>query len=872
MTGNEIRDKFLQYFKSKGHEIVPSSSLVPQNDPTLLFTNAGMNQFKDVFLGTEKRSYDKACSSQKVVRAGGKHNDLENVGRTARHHTFFEMLGNFSFGDYFKEKAIEYGWEFLTKEMGLPEDKLFVSIYEDDDEAFEIWNKKIGLPPEKILRMGEKDNFWSMGDTGPCGPCSEIHIDQGPEVGCGRPDCDPYCDYDRHLELWNLVFMQFDRDADGNMTPLPKPSIDTGMGLERIAAVVQGKQSNYETDLIRPIIDYIASLTEHNYGDNEKYDVSMRVIADHSRSTTFLIGDGVIPSNEGRGYVLRRIMRRAMRHAKMLGLKEAAFYKVCEFVVDFMKGHYIELADKKSYISKMVKFEEERFGKTLDAGLKVIDELMEKYSTDKIIPGKEIFKLYDTYGFPVDLLEDIAEDNDFNLDMQGFEDEMKAQQERAKKAWAGSGDDKISDIYKQMLNQYKSEFVGYENLKTDATVIALVKDDNFSDIILEGESASIVLDKTSFYPEGGGQVGDKGQIVCENGVFEVTDTKKFGNDLIVHFGKVLRGEFKKGGKVTACVDEDLRRATEKNHSATHLLHKALQVVLGDHVRQAGSLVGPDRLRFDFNHFTSITNDEIAKIETIVNEQIQRNHNVDISYKSLEDAMKSGVMALFGEKYGETVRVVLMDEFSKELCGGCHVKNTGEIGVFKILSEGSVAAGIRRIEAVTGMNAINSIIENDMILKEISTVLKSQPNQVIDKINDLFSQLKSAEKEVQKLKDKLNSEKAGELLDNVKEVNGVKVLSVRMDNTDVNSLRKFSDMAKDKLKSGIILIGSVNGDKITFICSVTKDLTGKFNAGKLVKEIAAVTGGGGGGRPDMAQAGGKDVSKVDEALNKIYELV
>ena len=872
MTGNEIRDKFLQYFKSKGHEIVPSSSLVPQNDPTLLFTNAGMNQFKDVFLGTEKRPYNKACSSQKVVRAGGKHNDLENVGRTARHHTFFEMLGNFSFGDYFKEKAIEYGWEFLTKEMGLPEDKLFVSIYEDDDEAFEIWNKQIGLPPEKILRMGEKDNFWSMGDTGPCGPCSEIHIDQGPEVGCGRPDCDPYCDCDRHLELWNLVFMQFDRNEKGEMKPLPKPSIDTGMGLERIAAVVQGKQSNYETDLIRPIIDYIASLTEHNYGDKEKLDVSMRVIADHSRSTTFLIGDGVIPSNEGRGYVLRRIMRRAMRHAKMLGLKEAAFYKVCEFVVDFMKGHYIELADKKSYISKMVKFEEERFGKTLDAGLKIINELMETYAKDKVIPGEEIFKLYDTYGFPVDLLEDIAEDNEFELDMQGFENEMKNQQERAKKAWTGSGDDKISDIYKQMLNQYKSEFVGYDNLKIESEILQIVKGDNFADNIKEGDNASIILEKTPFYPEGGGQVGDKGQIISENGVFEVEDTKKFGNDLIVHFGKVLRGNFNKGDNVTAQVDENLRKATEKNHSATHLMHKALQLVLGDHVRQAGSLVGPDRLRFDFNHFASITPEEIAKIETIVNEQIQRNINLNISYKSLDEAMKSGVMALFGEKYGDVVRVVLMDEFSKELCGGCHVKNTGEIGTFKILSESSVAAGVRRIEAATGMNAINHIIENDMILKQLSAALKTHPEQLLDKVNDLYSQLKAAEKEAQKYKDKLNANKAGELLDNVKEINGVKVLSVRMDNTDIDTLRKFSDMAKDKLKSGIILIGSVNNGKITFICSVTKDLTKQYNAGKLVKEVAAITGGGGGGRPDMAQAGGKDISKVDEALNKIYDLV
>ncbi len=872
MTGNEIRDKFLKFFEERGHTIVPSSSLLPQDDPTLLFTNAGMNQFKDVFLGEEKRDYKRACSSQKVVRAGGKHNDLENVGRTARHHTFFEMLGNFSFGDYFKEDAIKFGWEFLTKEMGLPVDKLFVSVFEDDDEAFEIWRDVIGLPEEKILRMGEKDNFWSMGDTGPCGPCSEIHIDQGPEVGCKRDDCDPYCDCDRHLELWNLVFMQFDRSEDGTMTPLPKPSIDTGMGLERIAAVVQGVQSNYDTDLIKPIIEFIAELAGKKFGENEKNDTSMRVIADHSRSTTFLIGDGVIPSNEGRGYVLRRIMRRAMRHARMLGLKEASFYKVCEFVVDFMKGHYIELADKKQYISKMVKFEEERFGKTLDSGLKVIDDLLDKYSDKKEIPGKEIFKLYDTYGFPVDLLEDIAEDNGFTLDIGGFNDEMQAQQERAKKAWAGSGDDKVATIFKQLMSEISSEFIGYDELKTESKVLAIVKEDNKVDTAKEGDEIGIICEKTVFYPEGGGQVGDIGKIYSDNLLIQINSTKKFGDNLIVHFGKVKQGQVQKNDTLTLEVDKTARKNTEKNHSATHLMHKALQLVLGDHVRQAGSLVGPNRLRFDFNHFTSITDEEIAKIEKIVNENIQENFEVSKTYKNINDAMQEGVMALFGEKYGEEVRVVKMGEFSKELCGGCHVKYTGEIGLFKVLSESSVAAGVRRIEAATGMNAVEKVIESDMILKNLSSELKTQPSELESKTQDLLKQLKTYEKEIQKLKDKLNSEKAGELLDNVKEINGVKVLAVRLDNTDINNLRKFSDTAKDKIKSGIILIASVNGDKITFICAVTKDLTNKYNAGKIVKEVAKITGGGGGGRPDMAQAGGKDISKVDEALNKVYELI
>lgn len=872
MTGNEIRDKFLEYFKNYDHQIVSSSSLLPQDDPTLLFTNAGMNQFKDIFLGDEKRSYKRACSSQKVVRAGGKHNDLENVGRTARHHTFFEMLGNFSFGDYFKEEAIEFGWKFLTEEMKLDKNKLFVSVFEEDDEAFEIWRDKMGLPEEKILRMGAKDNFWSMGDTGPCGPCSEIHYDQGSEVGCGRADCDPYCECDRHLELWNLVFMQFDKSADGTMTPLPKPSIDTGMGLERVAAVVQGVQSNYDTDLIKPIIEFIAELSGKKFGENDDNDTSMRVIADHSRSTTFLIGDGVLPSNEGRGYVLRKIMRRAMRHGRMLGLNKTSFYKVCEFVVDFMKGHYIELLDKKSYISKMVKFEEERFGKTLDAGLKVIDDLLEKYTNNKHIPGTEIFKLYDTYGFPIDLLEDIVEDHKFTLDKDGFDTELKVQQERAKKAWVGSGDDIVSTIYKNLMSELKSEFDGYNNLHLDSNVLAIIKDDKPVDSASKGDTVGIIIERTPFYPEGGGQQGDTGQIVAENLLINISETKKYGDNLIVHTGVIELGTINKNQTVTANIDIEKRLDTERNHSATHLLQKALQLVLGDHVRQAGSLVGPNRLRFDFNHFTGITQDEIAKIEIIINEQIQQNNQVDTSYKSLTDAMQSGVMALFGEKYGDEVRVVLMNEFSKELCGGCHVKATGNIGTFKILSESSVASGVRRIEAATGMNAVNKMVSNDAIIKNLTISLKSQPEELSNKIESLFQQLKSSEKEIQKLKEKLNAGKANELLDNIKEINGVKVLVVRMDNTDLDALRNFSDTAKDKLKSGIVLIGSVTDEKITFICSVTKDLTKQYQAGKLVKEVAAITGGGGGGRPDMAQAGGKDVSKVDKALAHILTII
>ncbi|BAI80923.1 alanyl-tRNA synthetase [Deferribacter desulfuricans SSM1] len=871
MTGKEIREKFLKYFESKGHTRVPSSSLVPHNDPTLLFTNAGMNQFKDVFLGREKRDYTRACSCQKVVRAGGKHNDLENVGRTARHHTFFEMLGNFSFGDYFKKEAIEYAWEFLTKEINLPADKLYITVYKDDDEAFEIWNKHIGVPADRIYRMDEKDNFWAMGDTGPCGPCSEILIDQGPEIGCGRADCDPYCDCDRHLELWNLVFMQYNRDESGKLNPLPKPSIDTGMGLERVTAVVQKVPSNFDTDLIKPIIEYAAKLSNKNYGDNEKDDTSLRVIADHARATTFLISDGVLPSNEGRGYVLRRIMRRAMRHGKMLGFKESFFYQVCEFVCDFMNDPYIELMDKKSYVSKVVKFEEERFNKTLETGLKIAEELLEKYKENKEIPGFEIFRLYDTYGFPVDLLQDIMEDNGYKLDLVGFDEEMKKQQERAKNAWAGSGESFIADIYKKLENQFKTEFIGYENTKSESSVLAIVKDDNETQEISESSEFELILDKTPFYPESGGQVGDTGKIYNENCNIEVLDCKKVGN-LIVHKSKLLSGKIKKGDKVTAVIDVEKRKNTERNHTATHLLHKALQMVLGDHVRQAGSLVAPDRLRFDFTHFAPVDDEEIKKIELLVNENIIKNIEVTKTIKPIEEAIKEGAMALFGEKYDKEVRVVEVPGFSKELCGGCHVGRTGDIGIFKIVSEASVAAGIRRIEAVTGLEAVKFTQEINSIAKKSALLLKSNINDVPSKITELQEQLKNTQKELTKLQDKLNASKAEDILSNVKEINGIKVLAIRMDNTEINALRNFVDMAKAKIKSGIVLVGSVNGDKVTFLCGVTKDLTSKYKAGDIVKEIAKITGGGGGGKPELAQAGGKNPEKIDEALNHIYNIL
>ncbi len=872
MKGKEIREKFLTYFKEKNHTLVKSSSLVPENDPTLLFTNAGMNQFKDVFLGLEQRDYTRAATCQKVVRAGGKHNDLENVGRTARHHTFFEMLGNFSFGDYFKREAIHYGWEFLTDVIGLDKNKLYVSVFHEDDEAYNIWKNEIHVPEDRILRLGEKENFWAMGDTGPCGPCSEIHIDQGEGIGCGRSDCDPECDCDRYLELWNLVFMQYDRDESGKLHPLPKPSIDTGMGLERLAAVVQHVRSNFDTDLIKPIIELTANIAGIKYNESEHQDISLRVIADHARATTFLIADGVIPSNEGRGYVLKRIMRRAMRHGKMLNINNSFFYKVCEFVVDFMCDHYIELADKKNYISKLVKKEEQRFKNTLSTGLKIIESLMEKYDREKIIPGNEIFILYDTYGFPIDLMEDIARDNNFRLDKAGFESEMAKQQEKAKKAWKGSGDQAVDAKYKKLAEKYKSVFTGYNQLSLDTHVLAIISDSGEKDKAFKGEYAELVLESTPFYPEGGGQVGDTGIIKNNICLFNVTNTVKYGNDFIVHKGKVVEGTVEKNSTVRAEVDEKRRKAIEKNHTATHLLHKALRDVLGDHVRQSGSLVDPERLRFDFTHFSNLSAEEISEIEKEINTIIQNNLVVKKEITEIESALKKGAMAIFGEKYGNEVRVVSVEGYSMELCGGCHVGQTGEIGVFKILSESSVASGIRRIEAVTGLNAFNILSRRFANINIISDKLRTQPEHVLQSIELLINKNKELEKEILNLKNKLNTAKTEELLENIQVKNGVKLLTLRMDGQEINALRNIVDTAKAKMKSGIVLIGSANNNKVVFLCGVTNDLTDKYKAGDIVKQVAAVCGGSGGGKPEMAQAGGKDINKIDEALNKLYNII
>lgn len=872
MTGSEIRAKFLEYFEEQGHTAVASSSLVPHDDPTLLFTNAGMNQFKEIFLGKASRPYTRATTCQKVVRAGGKHNDLENVGRTARHHTFFEMLGNFSFGDYFKKEAISYAWDFLTRVLALPKDRLFVTVYKDDDEAFNLWRDMIGLGEDKILRKGEKDNFWQMGDTGPCGPCSEIHIDQGPAVGCLRPDCNPDCECDRHLELWNLVFMQYNRDDEGTLHPLPKPSIDTGMGLERIAAVVQQVTSNYDTDLILPIIDYASRLAGITYGEDDASDVSLRVIADHARSTTFLISDGVLPSNEGRGYVLRRIMRRAMRHGYMLGMDSVFLYKVCLFVIDFMKGHYIELADKTAFVEKVVMSEEEAFSRTLNSGMRMIhDEIIGKLPEGTTITGEMIFKLYDTHGFPTDLLQDVLEDAGFAMDMEGFNQYMAEQQEKAKKAILGIASRNLSDTVKKAASLIESEFIGYDELEADVKVLAIIEDDKQVDKAVAGE-IELIFDRTPFYPEGGGQVGDTGDVSFSNGHMSVTGTYKVEN-AIVHKGRLLSGTLSVGDSVHAAVDKVKRQATERNHTATHLLHKALQQVLGPHARQAGSLVSPNALRFDFTHFGQVTEDELSQIMGVVNIAIYDANSVDKSYKSQEEAVKGGATALFGEKYGDTVRVVSIGGFSQELCGGCHVDNTSKIGAFVILSESGIASGVRRIEALTGVEAVRYFLERNSVVTSLSRQLLVPPQEITAKVSELQESLREKDKELKRIREKASMAKAMESLKATRTVNGVNVVVMKLDSVSNEELRNIVDSAANDIKTnGIIVAATVNDGKVSMVCRVTSDMVDKYNAGTLVKEVAKVVDGSGGGRADMAQAGGKDPSKLDEALEKLYTLI
>jgi alanyl-tRNA synthetase len=860
-TSAELRRAFLQYFAEKGHEEVPSSQLVPHNDPTLLFTNAGMVQFKDVFLGREKRSYNRAASSQRCLRAGGKHNDLENVGYTARHHTFFEMLGNFSFGDYFKIEAMEFAWEFLTQTLKIPQEKLWVTVFEDDDEAADIWLKDIGVDPERFSRCGAKDNFWSMGDTGPCGPCSEIFYDHGPHIWGGPPGS-PEEEGDRYIEIWNLVFMQYNRDAEGNLTPLPRPSVDTGMGLERLAAVMQGVHSNYEIDLFRNLIKATAEIT----GCKDLEEKSLRVIADHIRSCAFLIVDGVLPSNEGRGYVLRRIIRRAIRHGYMLGVKEPFFHKLVASLTKEMGDAYPELRQAKKQVERVLKLEEERFEETLEQGMKILEQAIDRLEGTQI-PGATVFKLYDTYGFPTDLTADIAREQELALDMEGFEREMEAQRERARAASSFGGAQEVSlDL------EGETDFTGYERLEDEATVIALIQDGESVDTLGEKERGMVVLDRTPFYAESGGQVGDSGRLKLGDDYFEVTDTRKQGADLFVHSG-VFRGEvLHVGDTVTAVVDSEKRGRTVLNHSATHLLHAALRRVLGGHVEQKGSLVDSERLRFDFSHFEPVDQEQLQIIERMVNEQIRENDVVETRIMSLDDAKASGAVALFGEKYDEQVRVLRIGEFSTELCGGTHAKAAGDIGLFKITSETGIASGVRRIEAVTGERAVEWVEQDEARLRRVGEIVKAGRDELDEKVTQLVENNRRLEKELEQLKSKLASSAGSDLAADAVEIDGIKVLAAKLDGADPKSLRDTLDQLKNKLGSAVIVLATVSGDKVSLVAGVTKDQTDKVKAGDLVKTVAEQVGGKGGGRPDMAQAGGNQPEALDGALASVESWV
>lgn len=866
MRSKDVRETFLSYFEGKGHVRVKSSSLIPYGDPTLLFTNAGMVQFKDVFLGKEKRPYRRATSCQKCVRAGGKHNDLENVGKTARHHTFFEMLGNFSFGDYFKREAIHYAWELITEVYKLPKDRLWITIYEGDDEAFDIWNREIGVPADRIVRMGEKDNFWSMGDTGPCGPCSEIVFDQGEDMSCS-PGCNIYCGCDRFLEIWNLVFMQYNRKEDGTLEPLPSPSIDTGMGLERITAVLQGKKSNYDTDLFVPIIELVCDISGVSYGSSQRTDVAIRAIADHSRATAFLLAEGLMPSNEGRGYVLRRIIRRASRYGRILGIEEPFLYKVSGFVVDIMKDVYPELKDAVNFITQVTMMEEERFSYTLNQGLKLLDDVISelKEKGENIISGDVLFKLHDTYGFPLDLVVDIANEEGFVLDMKGYEENMLKQRERARSAWVGLEKEVIPEVFLKVKEKYGSTyFVGYEKDAENAIVLALVAEGDEIDRAQEGMKVDVVLDVTPFYGESGGQVGDVGFIETTDGLVRVVDTKKFG-DIIVHRGIVERGTIKTGEEVFARIDAAKRRDTEAHHTSTHLLHKALREVLGSHVRQAGSLVAPDRLRFDFTHFRALSREEIEEVERIVNEKIWEDIKVERFETDMDTAISMGAMALFGEKYGERVRVVKVGDFSIELCGGTHVSSTGKIGMFKIVSESAVSAGVRRIEALARSALYNYILRKDSILRDIDSLLKVREGEEVDRIDKLLKRIRELEKELERKKEFSISDAVEKVVGTAVKVKDYNVAWGIFEGLDMGTLRDMVDQVKKRLRSVVVLLVSKGDRGVSLVVGVTDNLTGLFDAREVIREVASIVGGGGGGRADLAQAGGKHVDKVEEAL-------
>ena len=857
-SSNDIRRQFLDYFNRHGHEVVASSPLVPANDQTLLFTNAGMVQFKEVFLGFEQRACPRAVTAQRCVRAGGKHNDLENVGYTARHHTFFEMLGNFSFGDYFKEQAIRYAWDFLTGELSIPQEKLWVTVYRDDAEAEAIWLQQIGVDKNRFSRCGDKDNFWSMGDTGPCGPCSEIFYDYGADVPGGPPGSAEQ-DGDRYVEIWNLVFMEFNRDAEGNMHRLPRPSVDTGMGLERTAAMLQGACNNYETDLFRPLVDAVCTLA----GEHATDLVSTRVIADHIRSCAFLIADGVIPANEGRGYVLRRIIRRALRHGSKLGLNEPFFHKLVNTLDSVMGEACPELTRTRDFVTNTLKQEEERFAETLGQGLKHLETAVDALSSNTI-PGDVVFKLYDTYGFPVDLTADIARERRLKLDMAGFDRYMEEQRKRAREANSFAVD--ISEL--PDLKGHGTGFKGYESLRLDARITALFQDNQVVTQLEQGQSGAVVLDQTPFYAESGGQVGDRGELVSDSGVFSVDDTIKQGN-AHVHLGQVTSGALQTGEQVTAKVDESTRADTVRNHSATHLLHAALREVLGDHVTQQGSLVAPDRLRFDFSHPEPVSDEQMLQIERLVNRRILDNIDTEIRFMPLNEALESGAMSLFGEKYDEQVRVLKIGgDFSVELCGGTHVGRAGDIGLFKLITETGIAAGIRRVEAVTGLGALDLVEAEEAQLTDLARLLKSGRDKLSMKLEQVLENARRLEKELEQVKGKMASRAGAELGEQAELVNGIHVLARNMDGADPKTLRDTVDQLKSKLGTAVIVLGTVKDEKVNLVAGVTRDSTQKVQAGDLVNFVAQQVGGRGGGRPDLAQAGGNDPSALQGALASV----
>ena len=868
---NELRERYLSFFESKGHLRMSSAPLVPKNDPSLLLINSGMAPLKPYFTGQEEPPRKRVTTCQKCIRTP----DIENVGKTARHGTYFEMLGNFSFGDYFKKEAIPWAWEFCTQDLKMPVDKLWVTIYEDDDEAFEIWNKDIGLPPERIVRMGKKDNFWEHG-IGPCGPCSEIYFDRGPEKGCGSPDCKVGCECDRYVEFWNNVFTQFNKDEQGNYTRLAHPNIDTGMGLERLACISQGVDNLFEVDTVLNILNYICRIAGVKYKKSEKTDVSIRVITDHIRSTTMMVCDGVLPSNEGRGYVLRRLLRRAARHGRLLGINKPFLYDVAMVVINESREAYPELAEKAEYIKKVIRIEEERFEATVDQGIVILNEFITEIKEKKqaVLPGEMVFKLHDTYGFPLDLTREIAEENGLGIDEDGFKKEMDAQKKKARDAHNSKDTSAWADsVFGKLDKNLKTAFTGYETTSADAKILYIVKDGEIAETAQEGDEVTVILDKTSFYAESGGQVGDTGTITSGNGRVQISDCTKTADGKYLHTGVVESGLIETGNQVTAQIDVNRRMAICRNHTTTHLLHKALRTVLGEHVHQAGSLVESSKLRFDFSHFSAMTAEELKKVEDMTNRAILESMEVDVREMPIEEAKKLGAMALFGEKYGDTVRVVRVEDYSIEFCGGTHLKNTAQAGLVKILGESGVAAGVRRLEALTGEAAIRYYAEKESLLNEVSQALKASPQDSLKKVEALGQELKNAEKEIEQLRNKLVSGEADEVISKAVEVKGVKVIAARFDTLDIDGLRNTGDMLKNRLKSGVVVLASNYGDKVSFVVTATRDVLAKgVHSGNVIKEVAKLAGGGGGGRPDMAQAGGKDASKINDALKAAIPVI